>query len=177
MHNLLNCIKRFVKLALQLTGFHCINTVLLFIPSACIPSLCSKTLLLMQHFHPTFTFRPLVLFPPILYLLSLHPPRMFLAVFVCLLLPPLTPSGFFNVMLEVWRAPNYYILSCLILLTLFVSRNLTLTHLFLSGSLNILLCNLIARTLVLKLFLLVPCTLAAVSSFLSSKAYPSLNFL
>ena len=26
MHNSLNCIKRFVKLAMQLTGFHCIST-------------------------------------------------------------------------------------------------------------------------------------------------------
>ena len=52
--------------------------------------------------------------------------------------PPLTPSGFFNGMLEVpiLGAVNYYNLSCHILLTLSVSRNLTLTYLPLSGSLN-----------------------------------------
>ena len=48
---------------------------------------------------------------------------------------PLTPSGIFNGMLEVSEpgAPNYYTLFYLILLTLFVSRNLTLIHLPLSG--------------------------------------------
>ena len=43
-------------------------------------------------------------------------------------------------------APNFYTLFCLIPLTLFVSRNLTLSHLPLFRSLDSLLCNLIAPT-------------------------------
>ena len=48
---------------------------------------------------------------------------------------PLTPLGFFNGMLQVLEpgALNYYTLFYLILLTLFVSRNLNLIHLPLSG--------------------------------------------
>ena len=55
----------------------------------------SGPLLLMQHLHPTLAFRSLILFPPTLYLLSLHPNHclMFLAVSLYLLLPlPLTNS-------------------------------------------------------------------------------------
>ena len=92
---------------------------------------------------------------------------------------PLTCSGFFNEMLEVSEpgALNYYTLFRLILLTLFVSRNLTLTHLPLSGSLDSLLCDLIAPSPGLAFFLPIPGTLAAVSLFSSGRAYPSLNFL
>ena len=37
----------------------------------------SGSLLLMQHLHPTLIFKPLILFPPTLYLLPLHPhPRL-----------------------------------------------------------------------------------------------------
>ena len=48
----------------------------------------SGTLLLMQHSHPTLTFRLLILFPPTLYLLPLHPHHclMLLAVSLYLLL-------------------------------------------------------------------------------------------
>ena len=46
-------------------------------------------LLLMQHSHPTLAFKPLILFPPTLYLLPLHPHHrlMLLAVSLYLLLP------------------------------------------------------------------------------------------
>ena len=75
---------------------------------------------------------------------------MLLAVFLYLLLPlfPLTPSGFFNKMLEVSEpgALNYFVLFRLILLTLFVSRNLTYTHLSLFGFLDFLLCDQISPT-------------------------------
>ena len=64
-------------------------------------------------------------------------------------------------------ALNCYTFFCLILLTLFVSRNLTLTHLSLSGSLNSLLCDLIAPTPGLAFSLLIPRTLAAASLFSS----------
>ena len=48
----------------------------------------SGPLLLIQHSHPTLAFKPLMLFPPTLYLLPLHPHHrlMFLAVSLYLLL-------------------------------------------------------------------------------------------
>ena len=66
--------------------------------------------------------------------LPLHPPHplIFLAVFPYLLpsFPPRTCSGFLNGMQEVFEpgALNCYILSRLILWTLSVARNPTLTH-------------------------------------------------
>ena len=49
----------------------------------------SGPLLLMQHSHPTLAFKLLILFPPTLYLLALHPHHrlMLLAVSLYLLLP------------------------------------------------------------------------------------------
>ena len=48
----------------------------------------------MQHSHPTLAFKPLILFPPTLYLLALHPHHrlMLQAVFLYLLLPLLPNS-------------------------------------------------------------------------------------
>ena len=109
--------------------------------------------MLMQHSRPTLTFKPIVSLSLTSYLLPLHPHHClkFLAVFLYLLLLvflTLTPSGFFNEMLEVSesRARNYYALFCVIPLLFFISRNLTLIHLHLSGSLNSLLSDLIALT-------------------------------
>ena len=52
----------------------------------------SSPLLLMQHSHPTLSFKPLILFLPTLYLLPLHPHHrlMLLAVslYLLFLLPP-----------------------------------------------------------------------------------------
>ena len=68
-------------------------------PPAGIPTLlnlaCVASLLLMQHSHPTLAFKPLILFPPTLYLLPLHPHHllMFLAVSLYLLLPLLLPNS------------------------------------------------------------------------------------
>ena len=92
---------------------------------------------------------------------------------------PLTPLEFFNGMLEVSEpgAPNFCTFSRLTLLTLFVSRNLTFTHLPFSGFLDSLFCDLIAPTPSLAFSLLIPHALAAAPSFLLSRAYPSLNFL
>ena len=97
----------------------------------------------------------------------------------CFLFSSLTPSGFFNGMLADSEpgALNFYSSFCLISLTLFVFRNLTLTYLPLSESLDSLLCDLIAFTPGLVFFLLMSQTLATASSFLSSRAFPSLNFL
>ena len=137
----------------------------------------------MQHSHPTLAFKPLILFPSILYLLPLHPPTascswLFLFTF-CFFFPSLTPSGFFNGMLGVFkpRTLKCYTLFRLIPLTLFVSRNLTLINLSLFGSLDFMLCDLIAATSGLVFFLLMTQTLAAASSFSSGSAYPSLSFL
>ena len=133
--------------------------------------------------HSTLAFKSLIPLPPILYLFPLHPHHrlLLLAVSLHLLLslPPLTPSGFLDGMLAVSEpgALSCYTFFCLIPLTLFISRNLILTHLPLSGSLDFLLCDLIAPTPGLAFSLLMPRTLAAASSFWSGKVYPSLNFL
>ena len=54
----------------------------------------SGPLLLKQHSHPTLAFKPLILFPPTLYLLPLHPHHrlMLLAVSLYLLLPLSLPN-------------------------------------------------------------------------------------
>ena len=106
----------------------------------------------MQHSHPILAFKPLIPLLPTLYLLPLHPYHrlMLLAVFLHLLLPlpPDYSSGFsqWNARVFMPRALNFYTLFHLIPLTLFVSRNLTLIHLPLCGSLDSLLGDLIAPT-------------------------------
>ena len=109
------------------------------------------------------------------------PPPLLLAVVLRFLppLPPLTLSGFSKRMLEVFKpgALNCLTFFCPILLTLSASRNPILTHLPLSRFLDSLLCVLIAPTPGLAFSLLMPGTLAAVSSFSSGRAYLSLNFL
>ena len=132
----------------------------------------------MLHSHLTLVFKPLIPLLPILYL---HPlplasgcPSTPLASS-----PPLTPSGFFNGMLEVFEpgALKCYTFSRPTPLTLSISKNPILTHLSLSGFLDSLLCVLIAPTPGLAFSLVIPRTLAAASSLLSGRAYPSLNFL
>ena len=93
--------------------------------------------------------------------------------------PPLTLSGFFNGMLEVFEpgALNYFTFSQPTLSTLSVSRNPILTHLPLSGFLDSLLCALIAPTPGLAFSLLMPHMLVAVLSFSWGRAYLFLNFL
>ena len=56
----------------------------------------SGTLLLMQHSHPTLIFKPLILFPPTLYLLPLHPHHrlVLLAVSLYFLLSLPLPNSF-----------------------------------------------------------------------------------
>ena len=143
----------------------------------------SGPLLQMQHSHPTLAFKPLILFPPTLYLLPLHPHHrlMLLAISLYLLfLLPLPDS--FRVLQ--WNAGGLRARSTellhlyrLISLTLFVSRNLTLIYLPLFGPLDSLLCDLIAPTPGLVFFRLMSQTLAAASSFSSGRVYPSLSFL
>ena len=93
--------------------------------------------------------------------------------------PPLTISRFFNGMLEVFEpgALNYFTFFRPILSTLSAFRNPILTHHPLSGSLDSLLCALIAPTPGLAFSPSIPRTLAAVLSLSSGRAYPFLNFL
>ena len=93
--------------------------------------------------------------------------------------PPLTLSGFFNGMLEVFEpgAPNYFTFSRPILLSLSASRNPFLTHLssFRIPEFSALRSD---RTHSRSAFsLLMPRTLAAALSLSSGRAYPFLNFL
>ena len=136
----------------------------------------------MQHFHPTIAFKPFIPLPAILYLLSLLPPHHLLLLAVSLHLLLSLPPNSLRVLQ--WNAGSLRARSTellhfvsLILLTLFASRNLILTHLLLFGSLDSLLCNLIAPTPGLAFFLLMPRIPAATSSFSLGRAYPSLNFL
>ena len=101
--------------------------------------------LLMLHSRPTLVSKPLISHLPILYLLH-HCPCSWPSLYASCL--PLTSSGFFNGMLEVFKpgALNYFIFSRPILSTLSASRNPILTHLPLSGFLDSLLCVLIAPT-------------------------------
>ena len=83
----------------------------------------SGPLLLMRHSHPILAFKPLISFPPTLFLLPLHPHHrlMLLAVslFFLLRLPLSTPSELFNGILGVSEPgpPNCYTLFRLIPLT------------------------------------------------------------
>ena len=136
----------------------------------------------MLHSRPTLVSKLLIPHLPILYLLPLplHHRCLLLDVLLRLLLSlPLTLSGFFNGMLEVFKPGTLNDFSFFrpIPSTLSVSRNPILTHLPLSEFLDSLLCSLIAPTPGLAFSLLMPRTLAAALSFLSGKAYPFLNFL
>ena len=74
-------------------------------------------------------------------------------------------------------ALNYFTFFYPIMLTLSVSRNPILTHFPFSGFLGSLLCVLIAPTPGLAFSLLMPRTLAVVSSFSSGRTYSSLSSL
>ena len=78
-------------------------------PLTCISPLYNLALLLMLHSRPTLVFKPLIPLLPILYLLPSCPlpttPCSWLSFYASASSsPPLTPSGFFNGMLEVWIA-------------------------------------------------------------------------
>ena len=137
----------------------------------------------MLHSRPTLVSKPLIPHLPILYLLPLRssPPSLAPGCTSAppASSPPLTLSGFFNGMLEVFEpgAVNYFTFFRPILSTLSASRNPILTPLPLSRFLNSLLCVLIAPTPGLAFSLLMPCTPVAALSFSSDRAYSFLNFL
>ena len=139
--------------------------------------------LLMLHSRPILVSKPLIPHLPILFLLPLPPHHrpLLLATLLRLLLPllPLTFSGFFNGMLEVFDpgALNHSTFSHPTLPTLSASRNPILTHLPLSEFLDSLLYILIAPTPSLAFFLLMPRMLAVALSLSSGRAYPFLNFV
>ena len=91
----------------------------------------SGPLLLMQHSHPTLTFKLLILFRPLcifsLCTLTTASCSWLFHFTSCFLFPSITLLGFFNGMLGVSEpgALHYYTLFRLILLTLFISRNPT----------------------------------------------------
>ena len=91
--------------------------------------------------------------------------------------PPLTLSGFFNGMLEVFEpgALNYFTFFRPILSTFSAFRNPIFTPF--SGFVGSLLCALIAPTPGLAFSPPIPRTLAATLSFSSGRAYLFLNFL
>ena len=136
--------------------------------------------LLVLHFRPTLVPKPLIPHLPILYLLLPPHHRPLLLAVLLRLVPPLLPltfSEFSNGMLEVFEpgALNYFTFSCPILSTFSASRNPILTHLPLYGfsalrsdrthSRSGILCRDVTHAS------------GGVSSFLSGRAYLSLNFL
>ena len=136
----------------------------------------------MLHSRVTLVSKLPILLLPILYLFPppIHHRPLLLTVLLRLLPPllPLTLSGFFNGMLEVFEsgALNYFTFSRPIQSTLSVSRNPILTPLPLSGFLDFLLCVLIVLAPGPAFTLLMLRTLAAALSLSSGRAYPFLNF-
>ena len=131
---------------------------------------------------PALTFKPFILVDPF-FVISLCPlttvPCSWLSFYASCFLSPLTLSGFSNGMLAVFKpeALNCFTFFHPNLLILSVSRNPILTHLPLSEFLDSLLCILIAPTPGVAFSLIMPHMLAVASSFLSGRAYLSLNFL
>ena len=82
----------------------------------------SGLLLLMQHSHPILAFKPLILFPPTIFSLCTLATTLCSWLFLftsCFLFPSLTPTGFFNGILWVFKpgALSWYTLFRLILLS------------------------------------------------------------
>ena len=137
----------------------------------------------MQHSHPTLAFKPLILFPPTLYLLPLHPQHllMFCAVSLYLLLSLPLPN---SLRVLQWNAGGlrarsteqlHFISSHPVDLICIQESNLNLSSSFRIP--DSLLCDPMAPTPDLVFFLLMSQTLAVASSFLSGRAHPSLSFL
>ena len=144
----------------------------------------SGPLLLIQHSHPTLTFKSLILFPPNFYLLPLHPNHrlMSLAVSLYLRLPlPLLNS----LRVLQWNAGGlrarstellHFILSHPVDLICIREPNLNLSYSFrIPGFLALRSDG--TPTPHLVFFLLMSQTLAAASSFSSGRSYSSLSFL
>ena len=141
------------------------------------------SLLLMQHLHPTLAFKLLILFPPTLYLLPLHPHYllMLLAISLYLLLPLPLPN---SLRIFQWNAGGlqakstellHFLSSHLVDLICIQESNLNLSSSFRIAGFSALRSDgSQSRSVV---FLLMSQTLAAASSFSSGRTYPSLSFL
>ena len=156
----------------------CNTVTILGTPPTCIPPLYNLALRLLKlHSLPTLVFKPLIPVGPfcIFFLCPLTTvPCSWLSLYASCLL-----SSVFQWNAGGLRARSTELLHFLstILLTLSVSRNPILTHFPLSGILDSLLCVLLPPTPGLAFSLVMPRTLAAVSSFSSGRAYFFLNFL
>ena len=132
----------------------------------------------MQHSHSTLTFKPLILFPPTLYLLPLHPHHrlVLLAVFLYLLLSLPLPN---SLRVLQWNAGGlcarntkllHFISSHSVDLIYIQDSNLNLSSSF--QSLDSLLCDLISRSGIFSTD--VP---DASGGVITSRAYSPLSFL
>ena len=133
--------------------------------------------LLMQHLHSTLAFKPLILFPPTLYFLPLHPHHRLMLLAVSLPLPN-------SLRVLQWNAGGlqarstkliHFISSHPVGLIYIQESNLNSFSSFRIPGFSALLS--LAPTPDLVFFLLMSQTLAAASSISSSRAYPSLSFL
>ena len=143
----------------------------------------SGPLLPMQHSHPTLAFKPLILFPPTLYLLPLYRHHRFMLPAVSLyhLLPLPLPN---SLRVLQWNAGGlraksttllHFILSHPIDLIYIQESNLNFSFSFRIPGFSALQSNgTHSRS---GIFLLMSQMLAAASSFSSSRAYSSLSFL
>ena len=146
------------------------STLFLFLCTspACVPPLLTLAHLVFLCYPENSHHQTSYLLPPTLD--SLPSPHVFK---IFSILPAssflLIRSAVFNGILEVSEPEtlNYYTLSRLILLTLSVFRNPTLTHFPLSGFLASLLCDLTAIISGFVFFLSITCTLVVASSSIS----------
>ena len=150
-------------------------------PPACIPQLFNLVLFANAALPPHPRLQ--TSYPPSAHFVSSPsspslPPLAPGCLYISCFLFPLTPSGFFNGILAVSKpgALNCYFLSSHPVNCICNQRS-NLNSSFLSGSLDSLLCNLIASIPCLAFSLVMLRTLATASSFSSGRAYPFLNFL
>ena len=137
----------------------------------------SGPLQLMQHSHSTLTLKPPILFSPTLYLLPLYPHHRFMLLAVSLS-PQLSLPFPNSLRVLQWNAGGLQVKSTK-LLHFNSSHSVDLIYIQECNLkfLDSLLCDPMVLTPDLVFFLLMSQTLAAASSFLSSRAYSSLSFL
>ena len=136
----------------------------------------SGPLLLMQHSYSTLTLKP-ILFSPTLYLLPLHPHHRLMLLAVSLY-PQLSLPLPNSLRILQWNAGGLQFKSTKLLhFNSFHSVDLIYIQECNLKFLDSLLCDPMVLTPDLVFFLLMSQTLAAASSFSSSRAYSSLSFL
>ena len=137
----------------------------------------------MQHLHPTLAFKPLILFPPTLYLLPLHPHRRLIILAVSLYLLLFLPLSDSLKVLQ-WNARGlrarstkllHFISSHPVDLICIQECNLNLSYSFRIPGFSALRSDCSPSRS--GIFLQMSQTLAAASLFSSGRAYPSLSLL